>query len=188
MKTYQTLTLIGGIYGIVVVPIILLSILMGLAFFSAFDPDSSLDSGTLGAMTAISLIVSIIISIIALVIVFVMKKPKSVGYILLGLAVIMLVATNISGIIAWVLFFIGGISAIKYKVSDVESKKIINQDILKNRYAKGEITKEEFEAMNKEKLEEKDTSSALDILKQRYSRLEITRDEYEEKKKDLENS
>jgi len=79
---------------------------MGLAFFSAFDPDSSLDSGTLGAMTAISLVFSIIISIIALVIVFVMKKPKSVGYILLGLAVIMLVATNISGIIAWVLLSI----------------------------------------------------------------------------------
>jgi len=39
--------------------------------------------------------------------------------------------------------------------------------------------------MKKEKLEEKDTYSALDILKQRYSRLEITRDEYEEKKKDL---
>ena len=123
----------------------------GLAFFSAFDPDSSLDSETLGEMTASSLVVSIIISIIALVIVFVMKKPKSVGYILLGLAVIMLVATNISGIIAWVLFFIGGISAIKYKVSDVESKKINSSlDILKDRYAKGEITKEEFEKMKKD--------------------------------------
>ncbi len=151
MKTYQTLTLIGGIFGIVVVPIILLSIMTGLAFFSAFDPDSSLDPETLGEMTLYSLVVSIIISIIALVIVFVMKKPKSVGYILLGLAVIMLVATNISGILTWILFFVGGVLAIKYKVSDVESKKINSSlDILKERYAKGEISQEEYDKMKSE--------------------------------------
>ncbi len=151
MKTYQTLTLIGGIFGIVIVPIILLSIATGLAFFSAFDPEPSLDSETLGEMTAYSLVVSIIVSIIALVIVFVIKKPKSVGYVLLGLAVIMLVATNISGILTWILFFVGGVLAIKYKVSDVESKKINSSlDILKERYAKGEISQEEYDKMKSE--------------------------------------
>ncbi len=150
MKTYQTLTLIGGIFGIVVVPIILLSIMTGLAFFSAFDSDSSLDPESLGEMTAYSLVISIIISIVAIIIVFVTKKTKTVGYVLLGLAVIMLVATNISGIIAWILFFVGGISAIKYKkTSDVESFKKIDSslDILKERYAKGEISKDEFDKM-----------------------------------------
>ena len=150
MKTYQTLTLIGGIFGIVVVPIILLSIMTGLAFFSAFDSDSSLDRESLGEMTAYSLVISIIISIVAIIIVFVTKKTKTVGYVLLGLAVIMLVATNISGIIAWILFFVGGISAIKYKkTSDVESFKKIDSslDILKERYAKGEISKDEFDKM-----------------------------------------
>jgi len=151
VKTYQTLTLIGGIFGIVIVPIILLSIMTGLAFFSAIDSDSSLEPETLVDMTVYSLVVSIIVSIIALVIVFVMKKPKSVGYILLGLAVIMLVATNISGILSWILFFVGGVSAIKYKVSDVESKKINSSlDILKERYAKGEISKEEYDKMKSE--------------------------------------
>ena len=149
MKTYQTLTLIGGIFGIVVVPIILISIMMGLAFFSAFDDSSELEPESLGEMTAYSLVVSIIVSVIAIVIVFVKKETKPVGYILIGLAVIMLIATSISGVLSWVLFFVGGISAIKLKqVSKVEPKEINSSlDILKERYAKGEISQEEFEEM-----------------------------------------
>lgn len=149
MKTYQILTLIGGIFGIVVVPIILLVIMTGLAFFSGFDSDSSVDPESLGEMTAYSLMISIVVSIIAIVIVFVTKKIKTVGYVLLGLAAIMLVATNISGVVTWILFFVGGISAIKYKeISTVEPKKNnSNLDILKERYAKGEISKEEYEKM-----------------------------------------
>jgi len=152
MKTYQTLTLIGGIFGIVVVPIILISLAMGMAISSAFDPDSSLEPETLGELTVYSMIVSVIVSIIALVIVFVWKETKPLGYVLLGLAVIMLIATNISGTLTWVLFFVGGISAIKFKqVSDVKPKKINPSiDILKERYAKGEITKEEFDEMKED--------------------------------------
>jgi len=147
MKTYQTLTLIGGIFGIVVVPIILLTIMTGLAFLSAFDSDPNSGTESLGEMTAYSVIVSIIVSVIAIVIVFVVKETKPVGYVLLGLAFIILIATNISGVITWVLLFVGGISAIKYKqVTDVKFDKInSSMDILKERYAKGEITKKEFD-------------------------------------------
>ena len=149
MKTYQTLTLIGGIFGIVVVPIILFVLAMGMAAFSGISSNSDLDPGTLGELTAYSLIITVIVSVLAIVIVFVMKKPKQVGYVLLGLAVIMLVATNISGIITWVLFFVGGISAIKLKQISKTKPKEPNSsiDILKERYAKGEITKKQFDEM-----------------------------------------
>ncbi len=152
MKTYQTLTLIGGIFGIIIVPIILISLAAGMAFFSAYDSSSELEPESLGEMTAYSLTISIIVSIIAIVIVFVTKKTKPVGYALLGLAIIMLVATNISGVLTWILFFVGGISAIKYKqVLDVPSKKTNSSfDIIQERYAKGEITKEEFDKMKED--------------------------------------
>jgi len=152
MKTYQTLTLIGGIFGIVVVPIIQISIMMGLAFFSAFDESSELEPESLVEVAAYSVVISVIVSVIAIVIVFVKKETKPVGYILIGLAVIMLIVTSISGVISWVLFFVGGITAIQFKqVSDVKPKKInLSIDILKERYAKGEITKEEFDEMKED--------------------------------------
>mgnify|MGYP000262391454 CR=1 FL=1 len=83
MKTYQTLTLIGGIFGIVVTPIILFSLAAGMAFFSAFDSGSNLDPETLGEMTAWSLVITIIVSIIAIVVAFVTKKTKPIGVVLL---------------------------------------------------------------------------------------------------------
>ena len=102
------------------------------------------------------------------------------------------------GIIGLILIIVGAVVPEKKqeKIYDVETgrteERSMEKDdylnILKKRYANGEITKAKFdEAMEKEKLEEKD-ESPLDILKQRYSRLEITRDEFEAMKKDLENS
>jgi len=125
---------------------------MGLAISSALAPDTNLEPETLGELTAYSMVVSVIVSIIAIVIVFVRKETKPVGYILLGLSIVMLVATNFSGIIAWVLFFVGGISAIRYRQVSVEElkKPDISIDILKERYAKGEITKEEFDKMKED--------------------------------------
>lgn len=148
MKAYQTLTLIGGIFGIVMVPLILISIGAALSVLSAFQPNSNIDPKALGESTVYSIIISIIISIISIVIAFVLKKAKTVGYILLGLAVIMLMATNISGILSWILFFVGGISAIKLKVLDgehIKKSEDSSLSILKERFAKGEITKEEFD-------------------------------------------
>ena len=153
MKTYQTLTLIGGIFGIVIVPIILFAIAGMTAFFSAFDETNSVNPEELGEMTAYSIIISVIVSVVAIIISFTWKKTKTVGYVLLGLSVIMLIATNISGIIKWVLFLVGGISAIKLKeenVKQVKKSDASSLDILKERYAKGEITKEEFDKMKED--------------------------------------
>ena len=123
MKTYQTLTLIGGIFGIVIVPIILVAIAGMTAFFSAFDETNNLNPEELGEMTAYSLVISIIVSVVAIILVFAWKKTKTVGYVLLGLSMIMLIATNISGIITWVLFLVGGISAIKLKEETTNTKQ-----------------------------------------------------------------
>ena len=97
---------------------------------------------------------TIIVSIIALIVVFTVKKPKAVGCFLLVIGVIMLIATNVSGIVSWVLFFVGGVSAIRYKeISVPPTKNISPLDILKERYAKGEISQEEF-YRSKSELEE----------------------------------
>ena len=155
LKTYQTLTLIGGIFGIVIVPIILFAIAGMTAFFSAFDETNSVNPEELGEMTAYSIIISVIVSVVAIIISFTWKKTKTVGYVLLGLSVIMLIATNISGIITWVLFLVGGISAIKLneEITDgkhVKKLDVSSLDILKERYAKGEITKEEFDKIKED--------------------------------------
>ncbi len=155
MKTYQTLTLIAGIFGIVIVPIILVVISAGMAMFSAFDENSSLNPEELGEITAYSIVISVIVSIVGIVIVFTMKKTKTIGYVLLALSLIMFIATNISGIITWVLFLVGGISAIKLKeeivnVKQVKKSDASSLDILKERYAKGEITKEEFDKIKED--------------------------------------
>ena len=154
-RTYQTLALIGGIFGIVVVPIILFSFAALLSIASVFDPEADLEPETLGELTAVSVSVSIIISIIAIVIVFALRKPKIVGYILFVLAFISIISTNISGIVTTVLFIVGGISAVRWKEEladeERERKSVPNSlEILKERYAKGEITKEEFETMKKD--------------------------------------
>ncbi len=121
VKTYQTLTLIGGIFGIVVVPIILYGMLFGWILISW---DANLDIDLIENLTAYSTIISIVVSISAIVIVFVMKEVKTIGYVLLGFGAIMLFATNMPGIIPVILFFVGGMSAIKHRnVSDTVSKK-----------------------------------------------------------------
>lgn len=148
MRNYQTLALIGGIFGIVVVPIILFSFAALLSVASVFSDSSDVDPETLGEMTAYSLIVSIIVSVIAIVIVFTSKKTKVVGYVLFGLAFVSLIATNISGVVTWVLFFVAGIVAVRWKERPDDSIRS-PLDYLKERYAKGEITKEEFEEQKK---------------------------------------
>jgi len=62
-------------------------------------------------------------------------------------------------------------------------------EILQRRYAKGEITKDQYEQMKKDlygssmPVEEKET--AMDILQRRYANGEITKGQFEQMKKDV---
>ena len=141
MKTYQTVTLIGGIFGIVIVPIILIAISSETVIFSEFDQNSDVNPEEPDEMAGYSIIVSIIVSIVAMIIVLTMKKTKTIGYVLLGLYFIMLRITNISGIITRVFFLAGDISAIKLKDKIVGGKHVKKADVssldsLKEKYAK----------------------------------------------------
>ena len=95
---------------------------------------------------------SIILYIIAIIIPFAVKKTKAVGIILLILAFATLISAGYFGIIGMALLVAGGIAAVRHKEdsSEKELEETSEQDaleILKTRYAKGEISKEEFEKM-----------------------------------------
>lgn len=63
-------------------------------------------------------------------------------------------------------------------VSDQNGGLNAAREILRARYARGEITREEYQQM-------REGSSALEILAQRYARGEITREQYEIMKRDI---
>lgn len=150
MRNYQILALVGGIFGIVIVPIILFSFAALMSIASVFSGDpSELDPETLGEITAVSIIISVIVSVIAIVIVFTSKETKKIAYVLFALAIVSLIATNISGVVTWILFFVGGFTALKWKGKSERLEKSA-LDVLKERYAKGEISKEEFDIKKKD--------------------------------------
>jgi len=145
-RTFQTLTLIGGIFGIVIVPFILFSLGTLLAVFSAFIPSEEISVEELAGMTLTSIIVSIIVSIIGIVTVFTIKNLKALAGLLIVLGIISLIATNISGIVTWILFIVAGIIAAKDSKESVQVEGR-SAEILRERFASGEISKEKFESM-----------------------------------------
>jgi len=143
------LTLIGGIFGIVIVPIILIGLGVFLAIGSVFTPGAAVSAEELGEMTAASIAISILVSIIAIVIVFTIKNHKVLAGILISLGIISLIATNISGVVTWILLIVAGIVVAKDS-GQQNVKQGRDAEILRERYAKGEISKEEFESMKQD--------------------------------------
>ncbi|RNJ78527.1 MAG: hypothetical protein D9C04_07140 [Nitrosopumilus sp. B06] len=99
MKTYQTLTLIGGIFGIAIVPILVLVLSVGL----------------LELFGAIGLITTLVVSITAIIMVFKSENIRTIGYVLLGMAIAMAFATHVVGVISWAFLVAAGISALRYR-------------------------------------------------------------------------
>lgn len=117
-RTYQKLVLVGGIFGIVITPIIAFSAGIMLAIGSAFSP-SSITPEQSANLTMIATAVSIIVSIIGIIVAYLIKKPKSVGIILILLGIVEMIGTMVMyGIITWVLFIVAGIIAVR-KSADV---------------------------------------------------------------------
>jgi len=143
MRSYQTLSVVAGVLGLLIV-FIVYAIMGTLAIFV-----ESFGGGELAAKEQVffQVGVSAFLYIIAIIIPFVIKQPKIVGYTLLVLAISTLISAGAFGIIGFALLLPAGIIAIRWK-ERIKSNSAI--DFLKERYAKGEITKEEFEEKKKE--------------------------------------
>lgn len=112
-STYKTLTLIGGIFGIVVTPIVAISMGMLLAIGSAFDPTGGLSGEDNANLAWMGIITSIAVSIIGIVCVYTINKPKAIGILLIFLGIVEMIGTAfISGLITYVLFIVAGIVAL----------------------------------------------------------------------------
>jgi uncharacterized membrane protein len=144
MRSYQILSVIAGVLGLLIV-FIVYAIMGTLAIFV-----ESFGGGELAVKEQVffQVGVSAFLYIITIIIPFVIKQPKIVGYTLLVLAVSTLISAGAFGIIGFALLIPAGIVGIRWKEKKIPVSTA--NDILKERYAKGEITKEEFEEKKKE--------------------------------------
>jgi len=145
MRSYQTLSVIAGVLGLIIM-FIAYGIVGSLAILlESFTGEGPAEKEQIFTQLGVSGFLYVVVIIIP----FVIKQPKIVGYILLGLAVATLISAGGFGIIGFAILIAGGISAVRWKEKAVSSEKS-SLDVLKERYAKGEISKEEFESMKKD--------------------------------------
>lgn len=149
MKSYQILSVIGGVLGMIIIFLV-----YAVFSFANIMTKSFGGSGLNAEQVTTQIVVSIILYIIAIIIPFTVKKTKPVGIILLVLSFATLISAGYFGVIGMALLIAGGIAALKQKErasyekgSKEENKGNDALEILKGRYAKGEISKEEFERM-----------------------------------------
>lgn len=143
MRSYQTLAVIAGTLGLIIVFIayaIAGSLSIFLESFTGEEPE-----GKAQIFTQIG--VSTFLYIIAIIIPFIIKRTKLLAYILFGLAISTIISAGGFGIIGFALLIAAGISALKWKPKTEENTPL---NLLKKRYAQGEITKEEFEEKKKD--------------------------------------
>lgn len=94
-------------------------------------------------------VTTIILYIIAIALVFGITGDSRLGWLLIIIAVISLFLVSLYGVIGFALILAGGIAALKWKPR-LNEKRLTPLDILKERYAKGELSKEEFESKRKD--------------------------------------
>lgn len=142
MRSYQTLALIGSIMGIVVVMAVYATLGLLGSLMDVFGGDTDLDRDQLDTQIA----VSVALYMVAIVFPFVVKSAKICGYTLIGIGVVTLVSAGMFGILSFVILLAGGIAALRWKEKRPKNTAL---DVLNERYAKGEITKEEYDQMKK---------------------------------------
>jgi uncharacterized membrane protein len=149
VRSYQILSVIGGVLGMIIV--FSAYTIMGslFAISNAFGGNAEISDDIYAQIT-----ISIIIYIIAIIIPLTVDKVKPVGTILIVISFVTLISAGLFGVIGFALLLPAGIIAIRWKE---KQPQIFNEpspesslDILKSRYAKGEITKDEFEIMKKD--------------------------------------
>jgi len=145
LRSYQTLSVVAGILGLIIVfsvYAIMGTVSIFLESFTGEEPE-----GIEQISTQVG--VSVFLYIIVIIIPFVIKQPKIVGYILFGLAIATLFSAGYFGIIGFAILIAAGVAAVRWKEKAVSSEKSA-LEVLKGRYAKGEISKEEFETKKKD--------------------------------------
>jgi len=100
--------------------------------------------------------ISVFLYAVVIIIPFVIKKPKTVSYVLFGLAVATLISAGGFGIIGFAILIAAGIAAIRWKEKPIQQERSA-LDVLKERYAKGEIATEEFQERKAKLKEESQT-------------------------------
>lgn len=137
LRNYQTLSVIGGVLGITIVFFVYMVL-------GAIESISNSFGGDLVISDDLSfqIGISILLYIVAIIVPFVIKNTKVLGYLLIILSFTTFVSAGYFGILGFALFIAAGIAAIRYKQNPSTSSAF---DLLKERYAKGEIDKEEFE-------------------------------------------
>ena len=144
MRSYQVLAVVGGIIGLIIV----LSVYAIFGTLSTFVENLSGNDVEGKEVVVTHVIISSILYISVMSLPFVLKEnPKIVGYLLFGFAFVTLVSASFFGIISSALFVAGGIAAVGWGKKSKENSSV---EILKERYAKGEITKEEFDKMKED--------------------------------------
>jgi len=143
MRSYQTLAVVAGILGLIIV-FMLYAVAGSLAIFlESFSGEELEDKDQIFTQ----IWVSVVLYVIVIIIPFVIKSSKISGYALLGLAVATIISAGGFGIIGFAVLIAAGIAALRWKPKTIEKT---SQDLLKDRYAKGEITKEEFDKIKKD--------------------------------------
>lgn len=150
MRNYQVLTLMGGILGLIVVSIAFMTIFVLSNVAQNLGPifgNPSIETD-MNYITSAA-IITMILYIVAIALAFGMKDTAKLAGILIGIAITTLILVSFYGVIGFALILGAGIAAYKWKEStSLSEESAIN--ILKDRYAKGEISKEEYEVKKRD--------------------------------------
>ena len=141
MRSYQVLGVVGGVIGLVLVLAVYAVLGSLMAFMDALgsQPEDTEIFFNIG--------VSAVLYIAAIILPFVIKSHKVSGCGLIVLAVATLISAGMFGIVGFAILIAGGIAGLRWHDKPNRSTAL---DVLKERYARGEITKEEYEKMRSE--------------------------------------
>lgn len=114
MRTYQALALVGGGFGLAVVPAILLVFGLGAAFMAALDADGATDAAAAEQGMAVSLAVAAAASAGSIALAFAVRS-RMAGFAMIGLAAAMAAATHAYGAVSWIFLLAAGIAAARYR-------------------------------------------------------------------------
>jgi putative membrane protein len=143
MRSYQTLSVVAGILGLLIV-FIVYAIAGSLSIFMESFGNEELEGKD---QIFLQVGVSAFLYIIAIIIPFVIKSSKISGYVLIGLALSTIISAGGFGIIGFAILIAAGIAALRWKEKTNGNSAI---EVLKERFAKGEITKAEFDQMKED--------------------------------------